>query len=398
MFRSDELPPDSPGARAAATCARCGHELERNETCLLCVEADAAAAEAGLVPGAVFVEKYRVIESLGGGSFGFVLKVEHILLKETFALKLLRPELLASDAARRRFFREAKVACRFSHANAVTIRDFGIGPGEAPYMALDLARGEPLTKAIAAGPIPPARAAAIMRQVLDGVAAAHAAGIVHRDLKPSNLLVERLRDGRDVARVLDFGLARIIDETAGSNDATNRATTTGRVIGTLGYLAPEQAAGAPVDERADIYACGIILYEMLSGASPYGDVAPHELLTRAATMRVPPLRESASALAIPRDLEAVVMRAVEKVPNDRYQTAAEFRDALAGLFSSRLPGILASDEPKDGLRAPASGRRAALAAIAGICLLLLAASLVARGCGRGGSASPPAPGSASRGR
>jgi formylglycine-generating enzyme required for sulfatase activity len=289
-------------------------------------------------PGSVYAGKYRIIEPLGTGGFGIVFKVEHILLGQVFALKFLRPELLSDPMTRTRFVREARAVSSFSHPHVVTLREFGI-EGGAPYMAIDYAPGKPLGEHLAEGPMPPETAAEIMFQLLDAVGAAHQASIVHRDLKPANILVETRADGTKYVRILDFGVARIIDETSDSHP------TTGGVVGTVGYLAPEQALGRGVDGRCDIYACGVMLYEMLTGLRPTGKAQTIEESLAQVVHAIPePPSGVRPELKLPVEFDPIVLRALEKNPTDRYQRAEQFRDALAALFSERYPGVLRSRE------------------------------------------------------
>jgi serine/threonine-protein kinase len=369
--------PSATSAEPRGICGACGTDLPAGGgACPICAELDIAAAQAPLPAGSIFAGRYRVLERAGEGGFGIVYKVEHLLLGETFALKLLKPELLASASARRRFIREAKVACRFSHPNAVTIREFGIESGGVPFMTMDFAPGEPLDRILARGPLEPRRAAELMRQVLDAVAAAHRAGIVHRDLKPANLLIERRRDGSDFARVLDFGVARLIDES-GLVGSTSNSTSAGAIIGTVAYLSPEQAQGEPIDGRSDLFACGLILYEMLTGTRPFSGGTPRELIAQMLAHRPERPSERRPEARIPPELDRIVMRALEKSPQDRFELAEHFRDALRDLFSERFPGLLRCEEPfAPAPRAGGARSRRAAPAVAAVVLAGLTAILL----------------------
>jgi formylglycine-generating enzyme required for sulfatase activity/tRNA A-37 threonylcarbamoyl transferase component Bud32 len=377
------MPEVDPTEPLAPACAICGMPLPNADApCPLCAGAPPAAGEharAAIEPGTVIAGKYRVVGRLGEGGFGVVYEVEHLLIRERFALKLPRRESI-DEGARARFVREAKAHCRFSHRGAVTIRDFGI-MGDAPYMVMDLAPGRPLDALIAAaGPLAPKRAAHILRQVLDALAAAHEAGIVHRDLKPANIVIEERPDGADSARVLDFGIARLLGGASSS--------LTEGIIGTLAYLSPEQAAGGAVDGRTDVYAAGLVLYEALTACRPWVESdgrTPSEDLARALTAE--PLRPTRRRpdLAIPPAFDALVLRALEKRPEDRYQSAAEFRAAIDAVFSRELSGLL-----RDGAARPAPRRRLARAAA----VLAVAGGLAfagSRAIERGRALPPPVP-------
>jgi len=354
---------------------------------------DGGGREETLAAGSVFAGKYRIVEPLGRGGFGVVYKVRHLLLGEAFALKLLRPDLVSSAEHRRRFIDEARVACRFTHPNAVTIREFGIEAG-LPYMTMDFAAGRSLAE-LATGPLAARVAADVVRQALDAVAAAHEAGIVHRDLKPSNIIVEELPSGELRVHVLDFGVARLMNLAAADLAPAHAPTSRGAVVGTLEYMSPEQACGEPVDGRADVYALGVILYQLLLGELPFRAPTPAELLARHVTAKpVPPSRRRPD-LDVPRDLERVLLRALEKRPQDRFASAREMKDAIDAVFSTRYPGLLKAEEPS---RRPEARRRRRVRAIAVAVLLglggvaaALALDLSGRRSGGRSPSAAPAP-------
>jgi serine/threonine-protein kinase len=339
-----------------------------------------------LPAGSVFAEKYRVVEPLGAGGAGVVYKVEHLLLHQTLALKLPRMGSAAGETDTERFLREARVISRFAHPNAVTVRDCGAANG-ALYMAIDFAPGRPLDQVLREGPLEPGRAVGIMRQVLGVMAAAHAAGIVHRDLKPANLVLETRADGSDFVRVLDFGIARVFDSVEEKS-----VTATGGILGTPAYLSPEQAAAEPVDARTDIYACGLILYEMLAGTRPCGKGATvmEEVSWKLAGRPPPPPSSAPNAAPAVKELDSIVLKALEKSREARFQTAEEFESALEGLLSEDFPGLLKSDVPSSGW--PAARRRPAsrgglflAVALAGAVVAAAAVEIRAR------RAAPPTP-------
>jgi serine/threonine protein kinase len=322
-----------------------------------------AADPATIAAGAIFAGKYRVLGRIGEGSFGIVYEAEHLLLGERYALKILRSDLVASPTARRAFIREAKAAMRFSHPNAIAIREFGIDGG-LPYMTSDFVDGTTLEAAMAAGPFPARRAAALMRAVLGALAAAHRAGIVHRDLKPSNILLEADAGGRETPRVFDFGLARLTARPAGGGTGESSLSVPGLVVGTLAYASPEQAAGEAVDARSDLFACGAILYEMLTGVRPFAGETAGEQVRLLLARRPPAPSEAQAGLSIPPELDAIVLRALAREPAERFRSADEFAAALGNLFSTRFPGLLRCEEPQ--LRASRLRSRVAIAALAGL--------------------------------
>lgn len=246
-----------------------------------------------------------------------VWRGEDPLLARAVAVKTLDPRLAEDEALRIRFRREAVAAAAVAHPNIVATYDTGEDDGVA-YIVMELVEGATLRQAIDLhGALPPARAADIAAQVADALAAAHARGLVHRDVKPSNVLVQL--DGR--VKVTDFGIAKAADQAA------DELTRTGSVLGTARYLAPEQLEGLPVDERADVYSLGLVLFEMLTGRAPFG--ADTEIATAVARLTTPSPRVADARPDIAPGLAHVVDRALARDPGDRWPNAAAMRDALA---------------------------------------------------------------------
>jgi serine/threonine protein kinase len=280
----------------------------------------------GPLPKGTRIAEYRIEEQIGQGGMGAVYRAHHTLLDRDVALKVIVPHLAADENFRGRFFREAKSAIGFVHRHAVPLRDFGVTPEGLYYMTMDFSQGEPLRKILDETPrLPPDRACRILRQALEALHDAHRKKIVHRDLKPDNIMIERDdEDGSDFVKVLDFGLAKILDKgEAALSDSSDS------VIGTPGYMAPEQACGEDIDHRADIYACGIILYQCLSGRLPFEGRSPTQVILKHMKEVAPPIQSVAPDLTLPRGLEAVLMRALAKDRAARFQSAMSFADALA---------------------------------------------------------------------
>ncbi len=261
--------------------------------------------------------RYRLDQEIARGGMATVWRAEDPLLARSVAIKTLDPALGEDEALRTRFRREAVAAAAVAHPNIVATYDTGEDDGIA-YIVMELVEGATLRHAIDLhGALPAARAADIGAQVADALAAAHARGLVHRDIKPSNVLVQL--DGR--VKVTDFGIAKVTD--APHEDLTRA----GNVMGTARYLAPEQLEGDVVDERADVYSLGLVMYEMLTGQSPFG--ADSEIATAVArlTTTAPPIAQVRSN--VPPGLAHVVERAMERDPDRRWPNAAAMRDALA---------------------------------------------------------------------
>jgi serine/threonine-protein kinase len=263
--------------------------------------------------GAILDGRYRVVERLAEGAMGVVYRGERTKLHRAVAVKFLQAELADEPARRQRFEVEARAMARLDHPHCAAVIDVGLHAG-MPYVVMDYVRGDNLRNVIDAGALDPPRAVAIMKQILSGLAHAHELGIFHRDIKPANvMLADRTGLGEQV-RILDFGLARLRDQES--------ALTAGVVIGTPAYMAPEQCTGGLIDGGTDLYACGVLLFEMLTGDKPFDADQAVEILRHQLHSTPPRLPPSFGALG------DVVARALAKAPADRYGSAAEMIAAL----------------------------------------------------------------------
>jgi serine/threonine protein kinase len=261
------------------------------------------------------VASYVLEELLGEGAMGAVYRARHVHMKNAVALKLLHPEVAEFGTVAARFEREAVAAARVEHPNIAQALDFGkLGDGSY-YLVLEYVRGSSLTDVIASGALDPVVALGIARQIAEGVGAAHDAGIIHRDLKPDNVVLDE-RDGEaPVVKVLDFGIAKLVDEAAGGEGEA--LTKMGSILGTPEYMAPEQAGGGELDGRADLYALGIVLYEMLAGRLPFRSDNQVGLITQHIVEPPPPLPDG-----VPPSVAALVLWLLAKEPAGRPATAA----------------------------------------------------------------------------
>jgi beta-lactam-binding protein with PASTA domain len=258
--------------------------------------------------------RYRAQRRLGAGGMAEVWCAEDEVLGRRVALKLMGGRFSESPEFRERFRREAQAAAGLTHPNIVAIFDRSEWDG-TPYIAMELVDGRTLKELVTErGPLPPEIAISLTEQILRALGYAHRRGIVHRDVKPQNVIL----DGEGQAKVADFGIARAGEES--------QMTQTGAIVGTVQYLSPEQAEGHPVDRRADLYSAGIVLYELLTGNVPFDGEAPISIAIKQINERPVPPRQLEPG--IPPALEAVVMRALEKDPARRYQSAEEFIAAL----------------------------------------------------------------------
>ena len=272
--------------------------------------------------GTVLKGRYRLSSQLGEGSAGSVWEADDTRVGRRIAVKILHSELATHPEIRARFLAEARASERIAHPNVVDVFDDGEMPDGTPFMAMELCDGETLDTIVELrGAVGPIYACELLAQVLSALEAAHGLGIVHRDLKPANIMVVHPRPSQPVTKVLDFGIAKGVHPDGSELDEQ------GRVFGTPTYMAPEQAAGDEVDSRADVYAAGAILYELLTGRPPFVGDSPAIVLAEVLTR--PPMPMRAFDRSIPKELEQVVRSVLAKDPADRPPTASALRGAIA---------------------------------------------------------------------
>jgi serine/threonine protein kinase len=277
------------------------------------------------------ISHYTVLEKLGEGGMGEVYLARDERLGRQVALKVL-PDSAAADPERlARFEREARAAGALDHPNILTVHDIDRHEG-VPFLVAEALDGETLRELLQRGPVPARKAADYGVQIARGLAAAHDRGIVHRDLKPENLFVTR--DGQ--VKILDFGLAKLLprpDSDGGEEGRTESiATRAGTVLGTVGYMSPEQVRGDPADARSDIFALGCVLYELLSGTGPYRSDTSAD--TMSAILRDDPPPLSGTGRPVPPALEGIVVRCLEKRPDDRFSSARDLALTLEAIGRS----------------------------------------------------------------
>lgn len=289
--------------------------------------------------GTVFLGKYEVLSILGEGGMSIVYKARHIHMEKVMALKLLNRELTNDEVAKERFRREASAASSLSHQNVVVVHDFGFTGSEKDvqaYLVMDCLEGVSLSDLIESrGSLEVGRAIEIFKQGLDGLEHAHKKGIIHRDIKPSNLVVIPEDDGADLVKLVDFGIAKASPQQG--EKQRQQLTQTGEIFGSPLYMSPEQCNGRSIDLRSDIYSFGCLMYETLAGLPPLIGDTYINTVVKHLQEQPPPFSKTAPSLQLPAPVEAVIMKCLEKNPDNRYASVAELRQAL--LDAALVSGI-----------------------------------------------------------
>lgn len=307
-----------------------------------------SSGPASSLVGQVVADRYHIIKKLGEGGMGQVYLGEHVKMGRRSAIKVMNPAMVHDPDAVARFNREAANASRITHPNVCAIYDFGETPEGLIYLAMEYIEGEPLTDLLQReGALPPARAAHIFAQTGDALQAAHDLGIVHRDLKPDNIMVSRGRDGSDVVKVVDFGIAKAV----GGDEAGQKVTKTGLVVGTPEFMSPEQLAGDKVDGRSDLYALALVFFQTLTGKLPFEAETVQETMIKRLTDEPMKLATARPDLTFPSGLQPVMDSALTRSPADRYQTVTKFADdvkSVTGSVRTRHASVPATREFADG--------------------------------------------------
>ncbi|HET7291435.1 MAG TPA: protein kinase, partial [Vicinamibacteria bacterium] len=324
----------------STTCVRCGASLEAATPTSVIVTID-------LKPGTLFHGRYEIQGPLGRGGMGMVYRARDKTLDEDVAIKVLRPEFAEDPKMAERFKSEIKLARRIRHRNVCAIHDFGEDRGVL-YISMELIDGVDLKHILKRrGALPPAEAYDVAIQVAEGLEAVHASGIIHRDLKTPNIMVDR----GGVARLMDFGIAK-------RQEGGGASTATGHVLGTPEYMSPEQAQGQRVDARTDVYALGVVIYEIFTGDVPFRGETPISTILKH-LQDPPPLDRT----KLPKSLRPVLAKALAKEPGARYSNARAVADALR---EARTPSRKQQPIATEVLVAPTLPRPATRPARAGM--------------------------------
>jgi serine/threonine-protein kinase len=294
--------------------------------------------------GRTIADHYKLVAKIGQGGMGVVYKAEHVRITRPSAIKILNPEFSGNPEFVARFGREAELASRINHPNAVGIYDVGEDADGLVYIAMEFVDGELLSKILKReGPLPLDRVVTITRQVADALDAAHELDIVHRDMKPDNIMICKRKGKCDWVKVVDFGIAKRAHHGVGYQNLTKR----GLVLGTPEYMAPEQLLREPLDIRSDIYSLGLVVYKMLSGKLPFEGPTPQSRMIKKLTEPPINLKIVRPQLRVSPQVEAVIMKALATDRKNRYSSSIEFATALErAAESNAVYTVLAGDDEK----------------------------------------------------
>ena len=288
------------------------------------------SAESPLL-GTMLDDRYLLLSSLGEGGMGHVYQATHVLMDKPVAIKLIHAELAHMENVVKRFEREARSSSRLSDPHCITVTDFGKTAEGTLFLVMELLDGESLDVRIKKGALMLHESIRITKQMLKGLSHAHEQGVIHRDLKPENVQLANFGEEKDFVKILDFGIAKL----AHGDGSDESLTKSGVVFGTPKYLSPEQALGEDVDHRADLYAVGVIMFEMLTGRPPFHGKTVMDTMSAHLTAPIPHLSAYGS---FPRGLQEVVNKALAKKTTDRFASADKFLDALEQIDLSADPG------------------------------------------------------------
>jgi serine/threonine protein kinase len=318
----------APLGAEARYCPACGKALVSTET----AAQDSSPLKSALI-GRELAGRFRILAKLGEGGMGAVYRGEQMSLKRAVAVKLLKPELSQNEQLLRRFSTEAEAVAKLDHPNTVKVYDSGRDTDGSLFIAMEYIEGQSLREVMRNGALAGPRALAIGVQVAASLADAHAHSIVHRDLKPDNVMLQDKGRQRDIVRVLDFGIAKLRDDSR----ATQQMTQAGDMLGTPQYMAPEQIRGESIDGRTDIYALGCMLYEMVTGRLPFEGTSVMAILSKHLTDQVVPPSQRRPDLGLSGFIDQIVLAGMAKDPAARPLTMDRYGEMIAGTLAAIDP-------------------------------------------------------------
>src|SRR5690349_8282803 len=289
--------------------------------------------------GKVIDGRYEIQQRVGEGGMGVVYKARQMSIDRIIALKMLNAEMASDQQWVQRFYNEAKACSRLQHPNTIRMFDFGQTPDGRLFMTMEFLDGVSLRDALSKGPLAPHRVIKILNQCCASLAEAHSIGIIHRDIKPDNVFLLNMAGQPDFVKLLDFSVAKLLE-------GDRMKTQAGVVFGTPQYMSPEQGRGLPLDARSDLYALGILAFEMLTGAVPFHDDNPMTVIQMHLHATVPPLPQS-----VPYSVQQIVRRALEKEPSRRYQSSGEMMQHCQQVFAELTQGNMQTALGPQGLGA-----------------------------------------------
>ncbi len=307
--------------------------------------------------GKELLGQFRIVERIGRGGMGEVFKAEQPAMDRLVAIKILHAKLASRKDLVSRFRREARAMSRLSHPNTARVFLYGqLEESDQLYIVMEYLSGVDLAKLVRRdGPMPVTRATKVMIQVLGALEEAHSVGVIHRDLKPENILLSEQGGIADFPKVLDFGLAKVHETRLRPGSMV--LTQEGMVFGTPEFMSPEQARGETLDARSDVYSVGLIFYELLTGRLPFPKCKPMEYISHHIYTTPIPVTERVPDLKLPKALDAVISRALEKDKKDRYQSAQEFGEALSKTLPQNASRSAGNALPRRADPAPAKSTR-----------------------------------------
>ena len=311
--------PARPPLRSGVTAQPVGNNFDGDQA------SAAASLSSDSLIGTVIDNRYEVIDRLADGGMSVIYKGRHKLMDRPVAIKILHPHLVSNVRNIHRFKNEAQTASSLTHQNICSVRDFGVTTNGLAYMIMDCLEGENIAELITKlGFIPADRFIKILKQICDGLAYAHESGVLHRDLKPSNVMLVSTPAKKDVVKIVDFGIAKLVSKEEGKLELTQ----TGEVVGSPLYMSPEQCHGEPLDERSDIYSLGCLSYKSLIGCPPFLGRSNVDVYMKHVSEPPSPFKVMRPDIPVPPGLEAIVLKMLEKKGPDRQQSMLELRESL----------------------------------------------------------------------